>query len=76
MNIFENHSNLPPVLTLDDLGERLQFSRSTLAILISDRSFPLIEIGAQSFILRDSLIDWLRFHERSHLLNRRTGGVI
>ena len=58
MNIFENHSNLPPVLTLDDLGERLQFSSSTLSILISDRSFPLIEIGTQSFILRDSLIDW------------------
>lgn len=63
-------------LTFDDLSNRLKFSGDTIAILTSDRSFPLIEIGTQSFILRDSLIDWLRRHERSNMLNCQAGGAI
>lgn len=64
------------VLSLEDLVSFVHLSNETVSILTSDRSFPLIEIGTQSFILRDSLIDWFRRHERSNMLNRQTGGVI
>ena len=67
---------LPLVLSLEDLVSFVHLSNETVSILASDRSFPLIEIGTQSFILRDSLIDWLRRHERSNMLNRHGGGYI
>ena len=67
---------LPLVLSLEDLVSFVHLSNETVSILTSDRSFPLIEIGTQSFILRDSLIVWLRRHERSNMLNRQTGGII
>ena len=67
---------LPLVLSLEDLVSFVHHSNETVSILASDRSFSLIEIGTQSFILRDSLIDWLRRHERSNLLNCQAGGAI
>lgn len=66
---------LPELLSCDDLIHVLNFSEDTVRILREDRSFPLIEIGSQAFILRESFIDWLQDHERSRLRNRRTGGV-
>lgn len=71
-----HYTVLPLVLSLEDLVSFVHFSNETVSILTSDRSFPLIEIGTQSFILRDSLIDWLRRHERSNLLNCQAGGAI
>lgn len=73
---YMHPEKVSPILTFDELSNWLMLSGDTLAILTSDRSFPLIEIGTQSFILRDSLIDWLRRHERSNMLNRHGGGYI
>ena len=57
-NTSMSYVTIPLIIALEDLTKLILFSKSTIDTLTSDRSSPLIEIGTQSFILRDSLIDW------------------
>ncbi len=59
--------DFPPILTLSDFVYLFHITHITQTALLSDPTFPVVEIGNQLFLLRDSLIDWLRVHERSSL---------
>ena len=57
-------SDIPTILSLHDLCQVMGLSNSTLTVLLQDDSFPIIRIGNQLFVLRDSLLSWLKEHEK------------
>lgn len=56
--------DIPTILSLHDLCRVMGLSNSTLTVLLQDDSFPIIRIGNQLFVLRDSLLAWLKEHEK------------
>ncbi len=56
--------DIPTILSLHDLCQVMGLSNSTLTVLLQDDSFPIIRIGNQLFVLRDSLLSWLKEHEK------------
>lgn len=58
-------SDIPAILSLHDLSHVMGLSNSTLTVLLQDDSFPMIRIGNQLFVLRDSLLAWLKEHEKT-----------
>ena len=56
--------DIPTILSLHDLCQVMGLSNSTLTVLLQDDSFPIIRIGNQLFVLRDSLLAWLKEHEK------------
>ena len=63
----EIRTDLPPILLIQDLINLLHMTHTTLHVLHADPTFQIIEVGNQSFILRESLLDWLQAHERPRL---------
>ncbi len=64
----EIRMDLPPILLIPDLINLLHMTNTTLHMLQTDPTFPIVEVGNLSFILRESLLDWLWAHERSRLI--------
>ena len=64
----EIRMDLPPILLIPDLINLLHMTNTTLHMLQTDPTFPIVEVGNQSIILRESLLDWLWAHERSRLI--------
>ena len=60
-----NLIQLPPILSIRDLMTRLNLSSTDLSMLEKDGSFPFVSLGNQRFVLRDSLLEWMKTHERS-----------
>ena len=56
--------DIPTILSLHDLCHVMGLSNSTLTVLLQDDSFPLVAVGNQLFVLRDSLLSWLKEHEK------------
>ncbi len=72
MNTTMMNSN-PSVLSVRELMCALNLSNYSLSLLEKDESFPFIFIGNQRFVLRDSLLDWLKAHEQP-ILRRDVNG--
>lgn len=56
--------DIPTILSLPDLCHVMGLSNSNLTMLLRDDSFPLVAVGNQLFVLRDSLLAWLKEHEK------------
>ena len=56
--------DIPTILSLSDLCQVMGLSNSNLTMLLRDDSFPLVTVGNQLFVLRDSLLSWLKEHEK------------
>lgn len=63
----------PPVLSVHELICALNLTNYSLSVLEKDESFPFVVIGNQRFVLRDSLLEWLRAHEQSRLRRDANG---
>lgn len=63
----------PPILSIRELICALNLTNYSLSVLEKDETFPFILIGNQRFVLRDSLLEWLRAHEQPQL-RRDVGG--
>ncbi len=59
--------SFPPILSVRDLKCALNLTSYSLSVLDGDESFPFIMIGNQRFILRDSLLEWMKAHEQPYL---------
>ena len=60
-------TQLPPILSVRDLMAFLLLTPSSFSTLDKDRSFPFVQIGNQRFVLRDSLLEWMKAHEQPRL---------
>lgn len=62
-----------PILSVRDLKCVLNLTSYSLTVLEKDETFPFILIGNQRFILRDSLLEWLKAHEQPQLRRDANG---
>ena len=60
-------NQLPPILSVRDLTTSLLLTPSSFSQLDKDPSFPFVLIGNQRFVLRDSLLEWMKAHEQPRL---------
>jgi hypothetical protein len=60
-------NQLPPILSIGDLVQAMNLSHSSLSLLLNDDTFPVVLAGHQQFVLRDSLLEWLKAHEQPKL---------
>ena len=63
----------PPVLSVRELICALNLTSYSLSVLENDESFPFVVIGNQRFVLRDSLLEWLKVHEQPRLRRDANG---
>ena len=63
----------PPILSMRELICVLNLTSYSLSVLEKDESFPFILICNQRFVLRDSLLEWLKAHEQSRLRRGANG---
>ena len=63
----QNMSQLPPILSVRDLMNFLLLTPSSFSALDNDQSFPFVLIGNQRYVLRDSLLEWMKAHEQPRL---------
>lgn len=66
-------NQFPLILSVRDLICALNLTNYSLSVLEKDESFPFVVIGNQRFVLRDSLLEWLRAHEQSRLRRDANG---
>ncbi len=60
-------TQIPPILSVRDLMNYLLLTPSSFSTLDKDQSFPFVLIGNQRFVLRDSLLEWMKAHEQPRL---------
>ncbi len=60
-------NQFPPILTIRELICALNLTNYSLSVLEKDESFPFVVIGNQRFVLRISLLEWLKAHEQPQL---------
>ena len=58
-------SKIPMILTMLDLLYVLNLSNTSFTALLQDETFPIIDLNGQKYVLRNSLFEWLRAHEKS-----------
>jgi hypothetical protein len=56
-------SKIPVILTMLDLIYVLNLSNGSFTSLLNDKSFPVIDLNGQKYVLRNSLFRWLEEHE-------------
>ena len=66
-------NQFPPILTIRELICALNLTNYSLSVLEKDESFPFVVIGNQRFVLRDSLLEWLKAHEQPQLMRTANG---
>lgn len=56
-------TNLPDILTANDLKEFLHISRAGAYNLLCSEDFPTLHIGSRKLVMRDDLMAWLERHK-------------
>ena len=56
----EMFSNLPDVITAEQLASALQISKSGAYNLLNRSDFPTLRIGGRKMVLKTNLLEWLR----------------
>ncbi len=57
-------SKIPMILTMLDLLYVLNLSNTSFTALLKDETFPIIDLNGQKYVLRNSLFEWLKDHEK------------
>ena len=56
----EIFSDLPDVLTAEQLASALQLSKSGAYNLLNRSDFPTLRVGGRKMVLKTDLLEWLR----------------
>lgn len=56
-------SKIPVILTMLDLIYVLNLSNGAFTALLNDKTFPIIDLNGQKYVLRNSLFTWLSERE-------------
>lgn len=59
MNINENNTELPKLLTPKEVGEYLHIGQNKLYDLMKRRDFPSIHLGGRWYIIEPKFIEWM-----------------
>jgi len=55
----EIFSNLPDVMTAEQLASALQISKSGAYALLNRSDFPTLRIGGRKMVMKKDLLEWL-----------------
>ena len=59
MTTYPSNSQLPPMLTAEQVGSYLNISRAGAYQLFHTESFPCIRIGKRLLIQREKFLQWI-----------------
>ena len=60
--MYKSYDDLPLMLSVHDVAEVLGISKSSAYVLVKEKGFPKLKIGARVVVPRDKFIEWSNQH--------------
>ena len=57
--VYKNYDELPLMLSVKEIADLLGISKSSAYVLVQDKNFPSVKIGARVIVPKDKLIEWV-----------------
>ena len=57
--MYKNYDDLPLMLSVHDVAEVLGISKSSAYVLVKEKGFPRLNIGARVVVPREKFIEWI-----------------
>ena len=57
--MYKSYDDLPLMMSVQDIAEVLGISKSSAYVLVKEKGFPKIKIGARVGIPRDKFLEWI-----------------
>ena len=57
--MYKNYDDLPLMLSVHDVAEVLGISKSSAYMLVKEKGFPRLKIGARVVVPREKFIEWI-----------------
>ena len=56
---YKNYDEMPLMLSVHDVAEVLGISKSSAYVLVKEKGFPKLKIGARVVVPREKFIEWI-----------------
>ena len=57
--MYKSYHELPLMLSVHDVAEVLGISKSSAYVLVKEKGFPKLKIGARVVVPREKFIEWI-----------------
>ena len=57
--MYKSYDDLPLMLSVHDVAEVLGISKSSAYVLVKEKGFPKLKIGARVVVPREKFIEWI-----------------
>ena len=57
--MYKSYDELPLMLSVHDVAEVLGISKSSAYVLVKEKGFPKLKIGARVVVPREKIIEWI-----------------
>ena len=57
--MYKSYDDLPLMLSVHDVAEVLGISKSSAYVLVKEKGFPKLKIGARVVVPREKIIEWI-----------------
>lgn len=57
--MYKSYDDLPLMLSVHDVAEVLGISKSSAYMLVKEKGFPRLKIGARVVVPREKFIEWI-----------------
>ena len=57
--MYKSYDELPLMLSVHDVAEALGISKSSAYVLVKEKGFPKLKIGARVVVPREKFIEWI-----------------
>ena len=57
--MYKSYDDLPLMMSVQDIAEVRGISKSSAYVLVKEKGFPKIKIGARVVIPRDKFLEWI-----------------
>jgi len=57
--MYKSYDELPVMLSVHDVAEVLGISKSSAYVLVKEKGFPKLKIGARVVVPREKFIEWI-----------------
>ena len=57
--MYKSYDDLPLMLSVHDVAEVLGISKSSTYVLVKEKGFPKLMIGARVVVPREKFIEWI-----------------
>ena len=57
--MYKSYDELPLMLSVHDVAEVIGISKSSAYVLVKEKGFPKLKIGARVVVPREKFIEWI-----------------